>query len=98
GPRPRRPAAAPPRCITNDNARCGPGTPGGRAGTVSRRPDTRQDGEPDWQFATPDQVGRELRSAGYLPDERISSVVYLGDRLRQTVRAPGAAGRAATQR
>ena len=33
GRRTRRPTSAPPRCITDDNARCGPGTPGGRAGT-----------------------------------------------------------------
>ena len=49
---------------------------------MSRQPDTSQDGDPAWQFASPDQVGSELRAAGYLPDERISSVVYLGDRLR----------------
>ena len=62
--------AAPPRCITDDNARCGPGTPGGRAGTVARRPDTSQDGDQAWQFATPNQVGSALADAGYLADER----------------------------
>jgi MoxR-like ATPase len=64
---------------------------------VSRRPDTSQDGDPDWQFATPDQVGSELRSAGYLPDERISSVVYLGDRLGKPVLVEGPAGTGKTE-
>ena len=48
---------------------------------MSQRPDTSQATDPAWQFASPDQVGTELRATGYLPDERISSVVYLGDRL-----------------
>ena len=64
---------------------------------MSRRPDTSQDGDPDWQFATPDQVGSELRSAGYLPDERISSVVYLGDRLGKPVLVEGPAGTGKTE-
>jgi len=64
---------------------------------VSRRPDTSQDGDPAWQFATPDQVGSELRSAGYLPDERISSVVYLGDRLGKPVLVEGPAGTGKTE-
>src|SRR5215813_4789792 len=74
-----------------------PGTPSGRAGTVNRRPDTSQDGDPAWQFATPDQVGSELRAAGYLPDERISSVVYLGDRLGKPVLVEGPAGTGKTE-
>ena len=64
---------------------------------MSRRPDTSQDGDPDWQFATPDQVGSELRNAGYLPDERISSVVYLGDRLGKPVLVEGPAGTGKTE-
>jgi len=64
---------------------------------VSRRPDTSQDGDPAWQFATPDQVGSELRAAGYLPDERISSVVYLGDRLGKPVLVEGPAGTGKTE-
>jgi MoxR-like ATPase len=64
---------------------------------VSRQPDTSQDGDPVWQFATPDQVGSELRSAGYLPDERISSVVYLGDRLGKPVLVEGPAGTGKTE-
>src|SRR5215510_8996796 len=74
-----------------------PGTPSGRAGTVNRRPDTSQDGDPAWQFATPDQVGRELRAAGYLADERICSVVYLGDRLGKPVLVEGPAGTGKTE-
>jgi MoxR-like ATPase len=64
---------------------------------VSRRPDTSQDGDPAWQFASPDQVGSELRAAGYLPDERISSVVYLGDRLGKPVLVEGPAGTGKTE-
>ena len=64
---------------------------------MSRRPDTSQDGDPAWQFATPDQVGSELRAAGYLPDERISSVVYLGDRLGKPVLVEGPAGTGKTE-
>jgi MoxR-like ATPase len=64
---------------------------------VSRRPDTSQDGDPAWQFASPDQVGSELRTAGYLPNERISSVVYLGDRLGKPVLVEGPAGTGKTE-
>ena len=64
---------------------------------MSRRSDASQDGDPAWQFATPDQVGSELRAAGYLPDERISSVVYLGDRLGKPVLVEGPAGTGKTE-
>ncbi len=64
---------------------------------MSRRPDTSQAGDPAWQFASPDQVGSELRAAGYLPDERISSVVYLGDRLGKPVLVEGPAGTGKTE-
>ena len=64
---------------------------------MSRRPDTSQGGDPAWQFASPDQVGSELRAAGYLPDERISSVVYLGDRLGKPVLVEGPAGTGKTE-
>jgi MoxR-like ATPase len=64
---------------------------------VSRRPDTSQGGDPAWQFASPDRVGSELRAAGYLPDERISSVVYLGDRLGKPVLVEGPAGTGKTE-
>ena len=64
---------------------------------MSRRPDTSQDGDPAWQCVSPDQVGSELRAAGYLPDERISSVVYLGDRLGKPVLVEGPAGTGKTE-
>jgi MoxR-like ATPase len=64
---------------------------------VSRRPDASQAGDPAGQFGSPDQVGRELRGAGYLPDERISSVVYLGDRLGKPVLVEGPAGTGKTE-
>ena len=64
---------------------------------MSRRPDTSPAGDPAWQFASPDQVGSELRAAGYLPDERISSVVYLGDRLGKPVLVEGPAGTGKTE-
>jgi len=49
------------------------------------------------RFASPEQVGGELRTAGYLPDERISSVVYLGDRLGKPVLVEGPAGTGKTE-
>ena len=64
---------------------------------MSQRPDTSQATDPAWQFASPDQVGTELRAAGYLPDERISSVVYLGDRLGKPVLVEGPAGTGKTE-
>src|SRR5690349_4491718 len=56
-----------------------------------------QAGDPAGQFASPDQVGSELRGAGYLPDERISSVVYLGHRLGKPVLVEGPAGTGKTE-
>ena len=64
---------------------------------MNRRPDASQHGESAWQFASPDQVGDELQGAGYLPDERISSVVYLGDRLGKPVLIEGPAGTGKTE-
>ena len=40
---------------------------------------------------------RSLRDAGYLPDERICSVVYLGDRLAKPVLIEGPAGTGKTE-
>jgi MoxR-like ATPase len=50
-----------------------------------------------YRFASPERVGDELRTAGYLPNERISSVVYLGDRLGKPVLVEGPAGTGKTE-
>src|ERR1700744_264782 len=42
-------------------------------------------------------VGSELRTGGYLPNERISSVVFLGDRLGKPVLVEGPAGTGKTE-
>ena len=49
------------------------------------------------RFVSPDSVGRSLREAGYLANERISSVVYLGDRLGKPVLVEGPAGTGKTE-
>ena len=70
---------------------------------MSRRPDAGQaadqgqDQGQDHRFDSPDLVASELRAAGYLPDERISSVVYLGDRLGKPVLVEGPAGTGKTE-
>jgi MoxR-like ATPase len=50
-----------------------------------------------YRFSSPDQVGGDLRAAGYLADERICSVVYLGDRLGKPVLVEGPAGTGKTE-
>jgi MoxR-like ATPase len=64
---------------------------------VSRRLDASRAEGPDYRFASPELVETELRAAGYLPDERISSVVYLGDRLAKPVLVEGPAGTGKTE-
>ena len=49
------------------------------------------------RFASPEQVGNGLREVGYLPDERISSVVYLGERLGKPTLVEGPAGTGKTE-
>jgi MoxR-like ATPase len=44
------------------------------------------------EFASPHQVAERLRSAAYLPDDRIAQVVFLADRLDKPVLVEGPAG------
>jgi MoxR-like ATPase len=62
---------------------------------VNERPGASQDQAHQW--ASPDVVGRSLADAGYLADERICSVVYLGDRLGKPVLVEGPAGTGKTE-
>jgi MoxR-like ATPase len=67
---------------------------------VNGRPDAvraeQADGQPH-RFVSPELVGRSLKDAGYLATERISSVVFLGDRLRKPVLVEGPAGTGKTE-
>ncbi|HXC81533.1 MAG TPA: hypothetical protein VNV62_06730, partial [Trebonia sp.] len=57
-----------------------------RADGQPHRPDpNEQAGGQPHRFESPELIGRSLREAGYLANERISSVVYLGDRLGKPV-------------
>jgi MoxR-like ATPase len=62
---------------------------------VNERPGASQDQAHQW--ASPDVVGRSLADAGYLADERICSVVHLGDRLGKPVLVEGPAGTGKTE-
>ena len=62
---------------------------------MNERPGATQDQAHQW--ASPDVVGRSLADAGYLADERICSVVHLGDRLGKPVLVEGPAGTGKTE-
>lgn len=62
---------------------------------MNERPGASQDQA--YQWASPDVIGRSLTDAGYLADERICSVVYLGDRLGKPVLVEGPAGTGKTE-
>jgi MoxR-like ATPase len=64
---------------------------------LNGRPDASQSDGQGHRFESPDQVRHSLRDAGYLPDERICSVVYLGDRLAKPVLIEGPAGTGKTE-
>jgi MoxR-like ATPase len=73
----------------------------GRAEQAGRQPhrsgSVEQDGGQPHRFESPELVGRSLREAGYLANERIASVVYLGDRLGKPVLIEGPAGTGKTE-
>jgi len=62
---------------------------------VNEQPGASQD--PGYQWVSPEAIGRSLTDAGYLADERICSVVYLGDRLGKPVLVEGPAGTGKTE-
>ena len=62
---------------------------------MNERPGASQDQA--YQWASPDVIGRSLADTGYLADERICSVVYLGDRLGKPVLVEGPAGTGKTE-
>ena len=64
---------------------------------MDRRPDIGQDGTGAYRFTSPELVGRSLKDAGYLANERISAAVYLGDRLGKPVLVEGPAGTGKTE-
>jgi MoxR-like ATPase len=64
---------------------------------VSQGADPSQNDGLPFRFASPEQVGSGLSAAGYLADERIRSVVYLGGRLGKPVLVEGPAGTGKTE-
>ncbi len=64
---------------------------------MDRQSDAAQAEGQGGRFASPELVANSLREVGYLPDERISSVVYLGERLGKPVLVEGPAGTGKTE-
>ena len=59
---------------------------------TERQPEAGRSG-----LGSPDRVVAGLREVGYLPNERIASVVYLGERLAKPVLVEGPAGTGKTE-
>ncbi|HEX4661819.1 MAG TPA: hypothetical protein VH307_30865, partial [Streptosporangiaceae bacterium] len=66
---------------------------------AERQPEMKQGAEDQGRagLGSPELVLRGLRSVGYLPNERIASVVYLGERLAKPVLVEGPAGTGKTE-
>ena len=66
---------------------------------AERQPEVKQGAEDQGKagLGSPELVLRGLRSVGYLPNERIASVVYLGERLAKPVLVEGPAGTGKTE-
>jgi len=64
---------------------------------LNQRVDAAHAGHHTYRFASAELVGRSLRGVGYLPNDRIASVVYLGERLGKPVLVEGPAGTGKTE-
>src|SRR5258708_6499902 len=64
---------------------------------TERQPDGRPSGQDQGRMGSPELVLQGLKSAGSLPNERIASVVYLGERLAKPVLVEGPAGTGKTE-
>jgi MoxR-like ATPase len=65
--------------------------------TQAEQAQTEQANGQPYRFVSPELIGRSLREAGYLANERICGVVYLGDRLGKPVLVEGPAGTGKTE-
>jgi MoxR-like ATPase len=64
---------------------------------TERQPDLRPSVQDQGRLGSPELVLQGLKSVGYLPNERIASVVYLGERLAKPVLVEGPAGTGKTE-